>query len=93
MLAPEELFTLAASDLRARSELTPSEKRALHNKKKKAKKRARDLLQNTTDKYAKIKPSRTQKQAALESVVKSGKGVTVVGKKNKELLTRKGKKS
>lgn len=92
VLAPEELFTVTASDLRARSELTPSEKRALHNKKKKAKK-ARDNLQNHTDKYAKMKDSRKQKQAALESVVKSGKGVTVVGKKNKELLAKKNKKS
>lgn len=80
------------SDLRARSELTPSEKRSLHNKKKKAKRKARDLLQNHADKYAKMKDPRKQKQAALETVVKSGKGVTVVGKKNKELLTRKSKK-
>jgi U3 small nucleolar RNA-associated protein MPP10 len=93
MLAPEELFTPAASDLRARSELTPSEKRALHNKKKKGKKKARDLLQSQADKYAKMKDPRKQKQAALESVVKSGKGVTVVGKKNKELLARKGKRT
>ena len=91
VLAPEELFTVTASDLRARSELTPSEKRALHNKKKA--KKARDNLQNHTDKYAKMKDSRKQKQAALESVVKSGKGVTVVGKKNKELLAKKNKKS
>ncbi|KAF8350036.1 U3 small nucleolar ribonucleoprotein complex, subunit Mpp10 [Amanita rubescens] len=92
VLAPEELFVPTGSDLRARSELTPSEKQSLHNKKKKAKRKARDLLQNHTDKYAKMKDPRKQKQAALETVVKSGKGVTVVGKKNKELLTRKSKK-
>ena len=40
MLAPEEVFTPSSSDLQARSELSPAQKRALHNKEKKAKKKA-----------------------------------------------------
>ena len=34
-----------------------------------------------------------QKEAALKSVVKSGKGVTVIGKKNKDLSKDGGKKA
>ncbi|KAK2461891.1 hypothetical protein APHAL10511_006354 [Amanita phalloides] len=90
MLAPEELLAPINSDLRARSEMTPSEKQALRNKKKKAAKKSRDRLQKSVDKFAKVRDSRKQKQAALESVVKRGKGVTVVGKKSKELPRRKG---
>lgn len=44
------------------------------------------------DKYAKIKGVKKQKQAALEGIVKTGKGVTVVGKKNKDILGKKGSK-
>ncbi|KAA1472593.1 Mpp10 protein [Dentipellis sp. KUC8613] len=89
MLAPEELYDPAADPLRARSELTPTEKRALHNKTKKAKRRARDKLEAAVDKFARAagrKGSvRKEKEEALKSVVKNGRGVTVVGKKSKEL--------
>ncbi|KAF8216204.1 U3 small nucleolar ribonucleoprotein complex, subunit Mpp10 [Mycena galopus ATCC 62051] len=83
MLAPEEVFATSSSDLRARSELTPAEKKALRGKERKAKKKSRDTLNNSVDKYAKLRGIggiKKQKQAALASVVKSGKGVTVVGK-------------
>lgn len=87
MLAPEEVFTPSANDLVARSELTPTQKRALHNKQKKAKRKARDSLEKSVDKFAKmkgIKGVKLQKDAALKSLVKSGKGVTVIGKKGQE---------
>jgi len=83
MLAPEEIYERPSADLRARGELTPQEKRAARTKLKKAKKKARDTLDNSVDKFAKAKGSgriKAQKSAALRSVVKSGKGVTVVGK-------------
>ncbi|KAJ7660945.1 U3 small nucleolar ribonucleoprotein complex, subunit Mpp10 [Mycena polygramma] len=83
MLAPEEVFAAASSDLRARSELTPAEKKALRGKERKAKQKSRDNLNNSVDKYAKLKGIggiKKRKQAALASVVKTGKGVTVVGK-------------
>lgn len=86
MLAPEEVFATSSSDPRARSELTPAEKKALRGKERKAKKKNRDSLNNSVDKYAKLKGIggiKKQKQAALASVVKSGKGVTVVGKEKK----------
>ncbi|KAF8973955.1 U3 small nucleolar ribonucleoprotein complex, subunit Mpp10 [Flammula alnicola] len=84
MLAPEEVFSASPSSSRARSELTPAEKRALHTKERKTKKRQRDALDKSVDKFAKAKgigSVKKQKQAALDSIVKHGKGVTVVGKK------------
>ncbi|KAJ7169916.1 U3 small nucleolar ribonucleoprotein complex, subunit Mpp10 [Mycena filopes] len=83
MLAPEEVFATTSSDPRARSELTPAEKQALRGKLRKAKKKSRDMLNTSVDKYAKMKGIggiKKQKQAALATVVKTGKGVTVVGK-------------
>ncbi|KAL6309986.1 U3 small nucleolar ribonucleoprotein complex, subunit Mpp10 [Sparassis latifolia] len=92
MLAPEEVFAPSARDLRARSELAPVEKRALRNKQKKAKKRTRDALEKTVDKFARtnrLGGIKRQKDAALKSVVKSGKGVTVVGKKNEDVVGKR----
>lgn len=99
MLAPEEVFAASSSDLRARSELTPTQKHALHNKEKKAKKKQRDAMEKSVDKFSKAGKAgssvKKQKEAALKSVVKSGKGVTVIGKKSKELdkgaKTKKGR--
>jgi len=94
MFAPEEVFAPSSSDLRARSELTPAEKRALRTKERKARKKTRDALDKGVDKYAKMKGIRgvkRQKEAALQSVVKNGKGVTVVGKKSKDILAQKGR--
>jgi len=86
MLAPEEIYERSSSDPRVRGELSPKEKRAAQNKLKRAKKKARDVLDNSVDKFAKTKRpggTKAQKSAALRSIVKSGKGVTVVGKLKK----------
>jgi U3 small nucleolar RNA-associated protein MPP10 len=86
MLAPEEIYERPSVDPRARGELSPKEKRTARNKVKRAKKRARDALESSVDKFAKTKKSggiKAQKSAALQSIVKSGKGVTVVGKRKK----------
>jgi U3 small nucleolar RNA-associated protein MPP10 len=87
MLAPEEVYQ-ASSDMRARTELTPVEKRARHNKQKRSRKNARDALENRVDKFAKKsggKSVKAQKEAALKSIVKQGKGVTVVGKSSQDV--------
>ncbi|KAG1833842.1 Mpp10 protein [Suillus variegatus] len=55
MLAPEEVFKTASSDLRARSELTPAEKRTLRAKERKARRKTRDALDKSVHKYAKTK--------------------------------------
>ncbi|KAJ3854902.1 U3 small nucleolar ribonucleoprotein complex, subunit Mpp10 [Lentinula lateritia] len=92
MLAPEEVFAPSSSTLRARSELTPAEKQSLRRKERKAKKKTRDALNLSTDKYARAQKSgslKKQKEDALKSVVKAGKGVTVVGKKKKDILGKK----
>jgi U3 small nucleolar RNA-associated protein MPP10 len=91
MLAPEEIFKTASSDPRARSELTPTEKRSLRAKERKARSKTRDTLKSV-DEYAKMKGIKKQKDAALKNVVKSGKGVTVVGKKASDVLNRKSAK-
>jgi U3 small nucleolar RNA-associated protein MPP10 len=86
MLAPEEIYKRSSADPRARGELAPKEKRTARNKLKRAKKKSRDALESSVDKFAKTKRSggiKAQKSAALQSVVKSGKGVTVVGKRKK----------
>lgn len=75
--------------------MTPTEKRALRTKERKARKRTRDVLDKGVDKYVKMKGIggvKKQKEAALQSIVKSGKGVTVVGKKSKDILGKKDRK-
>jgi len=57
-------------------------------KERKSRKKARDALDRGVDKFSKLNSAKSvkkQKEDALKSVVKSGKGVTVVGKKNKDL--------
>ncbi|EAU93012.1 small nucleolar ribonucleoprotein [Coprinopsis cinerea okayama7 len=96
MLAPEEVFAAEPSQLRARSELTPAEKRALRTKERKLKKKQRDMLEKTVDKTAKARGVggvKKQKEAALASIAKHGKGVTVVGKSAKDLKSLAGKRS
>ncbi|KAI0669932.1 Mpp10 protein-domain-containing protein [Trametes maxima] len=93
MLAPEEVYASSANNLRARSEMTPAEKRAFRNKQKKLKKKANDAIYKTAEKIGRPKgvgDVKRQKDAALKSLVKGGKGVTVVGKKSKELGTKRG---
>jgi U3 small nucleolar RNA-associated protein MPP10 len=58
----------------------------------------RDALDRSMDKVSRMKGIsgvKKQKQAALESVVKSGKGVTVIGKKRESVSgkEKKGRKS
>ncbi|PIL31997.1 hypothetical protein GSI_06701 [Ganoderma sinense ZZ0214-1] len=92
MLAPEEVYAPASNDLRARGELTPTEKRAMRNKQKKANRKARDAVQKSVQNFGRPKgvgDVKRQKEAALKTLVKSGKGVTVVGRKNKELAEGK----
>ena len=85
MLAPEEIYERPAIDPRAKGELSPNEKRAARSKRKKEKKAARDTLEGSISKFVRTKGTggsvKAQKSAALQSVVKSGKGITVVGKK------------
>ncbi|KAH9171831.1 Mpp10 protein [Lactarius sanguifluus] len=81
MLAPEEIYERPAIDPRAQGELSPREKRTARNKLKKAKKKARDTLESRVSARTKGTGGvKAQKSAALRSVVKSGKGVTVIGK-------------
>ncbi|KAH9982501.1 U3 small nucleolar ribonucleoprotein complex, subunit Mpp10 [Lactifluus volemus] len=91
MLAPEEIYERSSADVRARGELSPGEKRAARNKVKKMRRKARDALDSSVNKFAKPKgvgAIKAQKSAALEKVVKSGKGVTVVGKLKKGVRTK-----
>lgn len=93
MLAPEELLNPAtASSLVARSELTPEEAQHARDKKRKAKKQDRKYLGDMAELYSKSKKggAKGEKERALQGLVKSGKGVTVVGKSEKEL--NKGRK-
>lgn len=95
MLAPEEIFS-ASGPSRARSELTPVEKRTQRSKERKQRKRQGDFLEKGVDKFAKAAKSiggvKKQKQAALDSIVKHGKGVTVVGKQSAATSKRNNKK-
>jgi U3 small nucleolar RNA-associated protein MPP10 len=83
MLAPEEIYERSSADLRMRGELSPREKRTAWSKVKKARKKTRRALDNNVNKFAKTRGVggiKAQKSAALQNLVKSGKGVTVVGK-------------
>lgn len=88
LLAPEEVFAADGSTLRARSEMTPTEKQSARGRERKHKKQQRLRLEKGVDKFAqlngakKAKGVKEQKEAALKSIVKSGKGVTVIGKKD-----------
>ncbi|KAH9175392.1 U3 small nucleolar ribonucleoprotein complex, subunit Mpp10 [Lactarius sanguifluus] len=81
MLAPEEIYERPAIDPLAQGELSPREKRTARNKRKKVKKNARDTLESRVNARTKgIGGVKAQKSAALRSIVKIGKGVTVIGK-------------
>lgn len=83
MLAPEEVFSSSPSALKVRSEMTPAEKRTARARERKSRKKQRDTLEKTVDKFSKDKRgAKQQKKAALDSLVKHGKGVTVVGKES-----------
>ena len=77
--------------------MTPTEKRALRARERKLRQKQRRLLDKSVDKYAKKTSGlkggvKKQKEAALESLVKSGKGVTVIGKTGQDSIRKKGKK-
>lgn len=83
LLAPEEILA-PKSNVRSKSELTPQEKRAARSKERKTRKKQRAALDTAVDKFAtKGKAPRNVKEAknaALQGLVKNGRGVTVVGK-------------
>ncbi|WVQ76541.1 hypothetical protein IAR50_006211 [Cryptococcus sp. DSM 104548] len=86
MLAPQELFAApSSSSLVARSELTSEDAQALRTKHRRHKKADRKKLGEMEELYGKKKQSvKEQKEEALKGLVKSGKGVTIVGKGGKE---------
>ncbi|KAK6903305.1 dolichol kinase [Kwoniella mangroviensis CBS 8886] len=88
MLAPEELFQPPTSaSLVARSELTPEEAQRARQKNRKVKQAQQKKLSGMADLYGnkKKKSVREEKEEALKGLVKAGKGVTVIGKGNKEI--------
>ena len=87
MLAPEEVSAPSSRAPRSRSEMTPAEKRAESNKRKKQR-RTREQLNKGVDAHSRVEGVKRQKEDALKSLVKSGKGVTVIGKKDKGLISR-----
>ncbi|BEI81609.1 hypothetical protein CcaverHIS002_0207690 [Cutaneotrichosporon cavernicola] len=90
MLAPQEMFAgPSAGELTAREEQTPEEAKAARAKARREKKSQRAKLAGTEALYSKKKSVREQKDEALKSLVKSGKGVTVLGKGGKEDAKRK----
>jgi len=81
MLAPEEVFSASTSSLKVPSELTTAEKRARRTNERKRRRRQRDTLEKSVNKLAKPKGAvKKEKQTALNTLVKQGKSVTVVGK-------------
>ena len=90
-LAPEEVFAAKSSDLVSKQELTPAQKQALRQKERKKRKKQRDSIEKSVDKFAKMKSAKgakQQKDAALKNLVKSGKGVTVIGKNSASQKTK-----
>lgn len=87
MLAPEELFAPpTSSSLVARTELTPEEKQKARTKTRKAKQSERKSLAMMAELYGKKSKggAKAEKERALRGLVKTGKGVTIVGKGDKE---------
>lgn len=95
LLAPEEVFAHDKKATKAKSEMTPSEKRSINKKVKHTKKNQQQVLSGASVKFAGVGKERASaaaglsklpknvkeaKAAALDALVKTGKGVTVVGK-------------
>lgn len=87
LLAPEEVFTPpTAGELRSRSEMTPAEKRAARGKDKRRRRKDFAIIEGVraaaelTGGGRGKKGEKSAKDAALRSLVKEGKGVTVIGK-------------
>jgi len=86
LLAPQEVHApLHESKLSSRTELTPQEKHREHRKKLNVRRKQRDKLAASVANFGKKIPKNVKeaKASALESLVKRGKGVTVVGKEGK----------
>jgi U3 small nucleolar RNA-associated protein MPP10 len=74
-----------ARALVARSELNPEEAQAARLKRKREKKADRKKLGEMAELYGKRRGSvKEEKERAMQNLVKTGKGVTVVGKSAKE---------
>ena len=76
-----------ARDLLARSEQTPEEAHAARSKRRREKKAERAKLGDMAELYGKKRPHggvKGEKERALAGLVKTGKGVTVLGKGEKE---------
>ncbi len=87
LLAPEELFTPpSASSLISRSELNPEEKHRARARSRKHKQVQVKKLGGMTELYRKKKGTKAEKDRALAGLVKTVKGVTVVGKGEKETV-------
>ena len=71
ILAPEEVFAPNAADMRSKSELTPAEKQALRAKERKKRKKQRDMLDKSVDKFAKAKGARSVKKQKQERLAMS----------------------
>ncbi len=87
LLAPQEVHVpLRESRISSRTELTPQEKQSAHQKKLKVRRKQRDKLAVSVANFGKKTPKNVKeaKASALESLVKRGKGVTVVGKEGNE---------
>ena len=93
MLAPEEVLAPSSRAPRSRSEMTPAEKRAQRNKERKKQRRTREQLNKGVGAHSRVKGVKRQKEDALKSLVKTGKGVTVIGKKDKGLASKRPKGS
>lgn len=89
MLAPEEILTPSSRAPRSRNEMTPVEKRAQRNKERKKQRRTREQLNKAGDAHSRMKGVKRQKEDALKSLVKTGKGVTVIGKRDKGLVSKR----
>lgn len=98
LFAPEEVFAHDQRATKAKSEMTSADKRHLRAKIKHERKKRSQVIGNAVVKFAngtrssasgaaglnkQPKTVREAKDVALESLVKTGKGVTVVGKLQK----------
>ncbi|CAE6338787.1 unnamed protein product [Rhizoctonia solani] len=87
LLAPEEVYTPSNPEIRARSELTPLEKKAARGRERKKRKKERDTISSVAEAAGKggrqPRNVKEAKEQALNGLVKNGKGVTVVGKASK----------
>ena len=87
LLAPQELFpTPSSSSLVARSELDPEQAQKSRQKHRRIKQAQRNHLTEMAELHGRgsKKGAKAEKEAALKGLVKSGKGVTVVGRGGKE---------